>query len=114
MLTVFSNGTDGTIAIAETTVGTPGPGLYAAYNDSNSDGTQVAKAILEHDVTTDLSGREVLEYGVGDQTTPAFVHGYFLCSQLVGLDANAVADLGGLSQGSAFTDVSAVLNVYKM
>jgi hypothetical protein len=109
----FTGGTTPAVAVARTTVGTPGIGMWAAYDDTLSDGTQVARAVLEHNVITDFGGRMLLEYPVdgGPQTFPAYVKGTFLASELTGLDANGAADLGKLVQGAAFNTAGAVIEI---
>lgn len=99
----------GSLAIAHTTVGRTAD-TYAAYLDSNSDGTEVAKCILASDVTTDAAGRVnkgTYSYGLtgADPAVDVWVKGYFRVTDLVGLDAAAVADLGRIVKGSATAGV---------
>jgi len=58
-------------------------GKYAAYDNAASDGTQTAVAILADKVDATSS----------DQLAPAYIHGVFKESALVGLDAAGKADL---------------------
>jgi hypothetical protein len=116
LLTLFANGLTGgsspTVTPARGTSGTPGAGLFAAYNDALSDGVEVARVALEHNVITDFSGRMLQEYGsAGPITFPAYNQGDFLASELPGLDANAVTDLGKLVQGAAFNTPGAVIRI---
>lgn len=116
LLTLFANALTGgsapTVTPARGTSGTPGAGLFAAYDDALSDGTQIARAVLEHDCITDFSGRLITEYGsAGQLTVPAFQKGTFLASELPGLDANGVADLGKLLHGAAFNTTGAVIEI---
>lgn len=106
-------GTSPTATMAETTSGSSGlTGSYAAYNDANADGTQVAKLLLERQTVTDAAGRMVNQFGPTDElTAPALSAGDYYCADLVGLDAAAVADLGKLIQGSAYTVPGAVLRI---
>jgi len=74
---------------------------WYAYNDANSDGTEVARAILQYAVATDSSGNAFYgtaaasELGESVLTVPAFINGNFAVADLTGLDANGLADLGG-------------------
>lgn len=72
------------------------PGTYRAYADANTDGSQTARAILEYAVTADASGNITAlgDRGPTTKTTPAYRGGTFQATDLVGLDAAAVADLG--------------------
>ena len=91
---------------------TASPGVYSAYVSSNTDGTQVAKAICAYDITTDASGNVTLSTtsgqaggpfgaGLAGKTAPVYVSGVFLSSELTGLDATAVTDLcARFEQGS--------------
>jgi hypothetical protein len=71
-------------------------GEYAAYVDTTA--TDPAKAILEYDVTTDGSKNITIsgfgELGVTRKTCPAFVSGFFRTTELTGLDAAALVNLG--------------------
>jgi hypothetical protein len=86
-------------------------GTFAAYTDadSGSEGLGVARAILVHDIVVDengaiaytaTTGRTTGEHGETFKDTPVYIAGCFSCADLVGLDANAVADLGRLVQGT--------------
>lgn len=74
-------------------------------------GVNVAKVILADDVTTDANGNVVIglqaanEFGTTWPTAPVYRKGAFLTTQLVGLDAAAVAELGRLSQGTVANGV---------
>ena len=65
-------------------------GLYSAYSNSNSDGTQTALGILQH--PCDATG--------GNQVAGMYVRGAFLYDQLTGIDAAAVTELGGRVVGN--------------
>ncbi len=71
------------------------PGRFGAYVDANVDGTGVAKVILERAATVDASGNitQQGEFGATRKHAAVYVAGCFRESDLVGLDANAVADL---------------------
>jgi hypothetical protein len=76
-----------------------------AYNNGNADGTEVAKGILIYDVTTDGSGNVTLGGGgllaPTFKTAPYWYTGTFKTSEMTGLDAAGVADLGRLISGTA-------------
>jgi hypothetical protein len=89
---------DGTYA-AGTVLGkvTATPGQLKAYADANSDGSGVAAGILR-DACVVASGVITVrdEHGGGVvQSVPVYYGGVFKTSELTGLDAAAVADLGG-------------------
>lgn len=89
------------------------PGQYAPYNDGASDGTQVAKLILQFACKTDSAGNVWLgdtvslsESGLPfGKYAPAWRCGIFQCADLAGLDAAAVADLGRLLSGDVSTGI---------
>lgn len=77
-------------------------GLWDLYDDGNADGTEVARGIAAYDFTTDASGNHIIgggEQNEKQQVAPVFISGYFRTSELTGLDAAAVADLGRLVTG---------------
>jgi hypothetical protein len=71
-------------------------GKYQAYVDAAVDGSGVAQVIAQYDMTTDASGNVTI---LGDpnlataKVAPVWWKGTFKISELVGLDAAAVADL---------------------
>jgi hypothetical protein len=88
---------------------TASPGVYKAYNDANNDGSQTAKAIAQYDMQIDANGLITLssvgstaggESGEKLRAAPAYVSGTFKTTDLTGLDAAAVTDLGRLIQGT--------------
>jgi hypothetical protein len=80
---------------------------YAAYNNANSNGTEVARMILMYAVTTDASGNVVDEQGNTSPTAVAYISGVFNLDDITGLDAAGVADLcarfinGGIGTASS-------------
>lgn len=104
----FTAGTTPAATYATTTAGTTGVGQFAAYNDALSDGSQVAKVILETAFVTNPAGYVVAENGsTGDVQGPsAWSAGYFRVGDLVGLDAAGLVDLGKLVEGTALTGES--------
>lgn len=63
-------------------------GLYAAYNDSNSDGTQTAQCVLFEDVLAED------QTATGNPMARGIFAGYVFQDKLTGLDAAAKVDLG--------------------
>lgn len=89
------------------------PGVYAAYDKDNSDGTEVLKAILEHAVTTDadaLITNWIGPFGVGvpaPLAVPAWISGIFKTTELTGdsIAAAVTAKRLVILQGDATTGV---------
>jgi hypothetical protein len=106
----------GSYAVATASAGAAGSnGTYKAYLSSSTDGSQVAKAILEFDAATDSSSNITLggASGGGDKqqlaignSVSAFISGTFQTADLnqtagAGqLTESAVTDMGRLIQGS--------------
>lgn len=121
LLTIAQNNLTGTtpsFTITRSQVGKPAGGYFANYNDAASDGTQTARCILQYDVTVNPFGQVTYGQGISPDIggvrgkgIPAFFNGIFRCSDLIGLDANGVADLGRLIVGTAYTDAFAQLAV---
>ena len=66
-------------------------GKFKPYNDSNSDGSEVAVGVLSEDVLTD-------EFGNGSEAVIIRGKGITLFKdKLIGLDAAAIVDLGAIS-----------------
>lgn len=64
-------------------------GRYAPYNDGNSDGTEVARAVLEADTMVTASD--------SSSAISMIVGGDLLKDLLIGLDAAGIVDLGGVT-----------------
>lgn len=103
-ITLYANsltgGSSPTSTIAQTTPGRYDGRTYAAYNDANSDGSDVAKAILKYATVVDNYGKHTVgggEWGTNTLSAPAYFAGFFRTVDIVGIDANGVADLGGPS-----------------
>lgn len=105
----LTGGTTPAVSVSQQTAGSSGtPGTYAAYNAGNTNGSQTAKLILAYDAATDASGNITLggqatggEWGQTEPSVPAYMGGDFYTSDLVGLDAKAVSDLGAhFAQGT--------------
>jgi hypothetical protein len=103
----------GSIAISRTTAGKPAGGYWDAYSDAASGsfaGLATARRILQYNCRTDSQGRIYFgtEKGAGDngsfgRSAPAYHAGTFRGSELTGLDAAGVTDLGRLISGSTST-----------
>lgn len=83
---------------------------FAPYNDGANDGREVARAVLAYACTVDSNNKVTIgdgtagdEQGATQTTCPAYLGGYFRCEDLVGLDANAITDLGRLIKGTSTT-----------
>ncbi len=106
----------GTLAVARTTPGRAAGGMFKAYSAANADGTQLAKGLLAYDTVVDALGRHQWysdRPASGVQGCPMFFEGQFLTSELVGLDAAAVGQLGRMVKGStaALTAPGALLRM---
>lgn len=98
----------GGVTVTVTTPGKSAAGYWGGYNDAASGasaGLATAKRILQYATRVDGQGKH---YGGSDlgadhnaflRAVPAYIAGTFLTSQLVGLDANAVTDLGRIIAG---------------
>lgn len=76
-------------------------GVFTAYLDTAVDGSQTAKKILQYDATTDATGYVTIgDQGEKQPTAPAWFCGTFRTSELTGLDAAGITDLGRLISGS--------------
>lgn len=109
----FTGGTTPASAVTTTTGGSSGtPGVYAAYDRDNTDGTERPTHILQYAVVTDASGNVYLGDTVGGEFSSTFSKvasayrcGVFACADLRGLDENALAAMrarivrGTLSNG---------------
>jgi hypothetical protein len=119
LMTVATNaltgGTTPAASFARTTTGRT-KNTYANYVGGNSDGTEVARCILDRDCATDAGGN--ITWGpsavggyAGDtyKSTPAWFRGFFDTKEILGLDAAAVVELGRLWSG---TVADGVLSMY--
>jgi hypothetical protein len=96
--------------VAGTVIGevTATPGTYKAYASGSSDGSQIPKMLLEYGCTVDGSGNITMpgDIPVTRKDVPAYFAGTFRCSDLTGLDANAVTAGGWrLVSGSVSTGI---------
>lgn len=80
-------------------------GYYAAYNDSNSDGTQTAVGVLNEDVSIDdISTSSPSGAASGTSLARMIVGGEVFQAKLTGLDNAAIVDL----KARSITDASGV------
>jgi len=95
--TTFARGT----TIGRISAAGPTQGLCKAYADGNTDGSETAIGLLMHDCITDADGQIYLAGVAGGPMNPPYDEveyyyaGEFLAADLVGWDADALADLGG-------------------
>jgi len=104
-----------TLTVVETTPGNR-IGLWGPYSDVAADGRDVARAIAAYSFRTDNVGRVVFagagespEYGTYHLTAPAWFKGRFRTTDLTGLDANGIADLGRLESGTLADGILALI-----
>lgn len=85
-------------------------GKFGDYDNGNSDGTEVAKVIMQYSCTADSSGNIAIanEASATRKTAPVYIRGYFYCEELTGLDTAAVADLGRLVRGVVATGILSI------
>jgi hypothetical protein len=82
-----------------------GYGIFTPYLPG-----MVASCILQYDCKTDQSGRVWYYLAFGTDERPiekaqAFFRGFFFCETLVGLDENAIANLGRLIEGNVSSGI---------
>ncbi len=107
-------GTNPTLTPTRTTTGNPGYRYFAAYDDSKSDGTQVAKGLLQYAVSVAPNGMMTVgggEFGEAALSAPAYFAGTFKTADLTGIDANGVADLGKQISGNTLTESDSVIRI---
>jgi hypothetical protein len=77
-------------------------GKWAAYDNGAATGLEVARGIAMYNFTTDGSGNVTIanDTGVTYHTAPIYLAGTFRTTELTGLDAAAVTDLGRLVAGA--------------
>jgi hypothetical protein len=98
---LLTGGANPTVTFVKTTHGRS-RGTFAPYTPGAADGSEVARGILQYEAATDSAGNitfgpVALEGYAGEVSpdAPMFVEGTFDTKELVGLDAAAVAALGG-------------------
>lgn len=87
-------------------------GLLIAYNDSLTNGGEVAKGILMYTIKTNSSGQvffsdstDASELNPPHQTAPYWQSGIFDTGDLTGYDAAALVDLNGTVRANGFIDL---------
>jgi hypothetical protein len=108
----LTGGTPSAPTIVDTTRGVTA-NTYDTYADAGSGGLDTARCILAYDCVTDSGGFITLgtvaagagERGYVTRDVPAYFVGIFLATDLTGLTAAAVADLGRLFNGTYATGV---------
>lgn len=112
----MTSGTTATLTIAHTTPGRMAGGSYRAYDDTQTDGTNIARGILCYPVVVTPDGKHY--QGLDALDLPSwnasmFIAGYFRTADLVGIDAAAVTDLGRITHGAvgSLSNVGTVLKV---
>lgn len=79
---------------------TAGSHLTKPYANANNDGSETATVIAQYSFATDGQGKVLFS---GERfkrdTAPCYTRGDFLVSELVGLDAAAITDLGRVENG---------------
>jgi hypothetical protein len=96
----LAGGTSPDASIAQTTTGVLNVGTFGAYAHGNSDGTQVAKMILQYGCTVDATGAVTISAeipGLTQPHAPAYYRGTFRTDDLVGLPSsgNMAVDFPG-------------------
>ncbi len=81
------------------------PGTFGPYASGNSDGTQLARAIVPYTYATDASGNITVGQtadpaGVTKKAVPAIFYGFVRTQDIVGLDADLTTQLGKRVKGT--------------
>jgi hypothetical protein len=111
----LTGGASPAVAVTRTTTGKSAGGTWDAYVDANADGTQVMRRILRYPAFANHLGMTTygdtpdIDRALTNRGVPAYFQGHFRCTDVIGLDANGVADVGRLIQGTAITDANAIL-----
>lgn len=120
-ITLYSNsltgGSSPSVTITNTTPGRTKGGAWSAYASGASDGTDIARAVLQYDTVVDTFGKHTVaggEWGESTSNAPVWTCGYFATADLGGLDSDAVNDLGRIVQGAvgSLSDAATVLSIH--
>lgn len=120
LMTLYSNSLTGgaapTAAVAHTTPGRTAGGHWKAYNNSGTDGEEIARGVLQYKTVVDTFGRHSVgggEFGEFTLSAPIYIAGYFRTADLTGIDANAVTDLGRITHGdpAALSNTGTILRI---
>lgn len=104
-------GTSPTLAASLQTAGHPGGGLAGVYDDALSTGVEVARCVLKQATQTNLRGEVIADRPGSTLTAVVYVAGPFFTADLVGLDANGVADLGRLINAPTIATAGAIIHI---
>lgn len=88
----LTGGSSPVLAVTTSTTGVVNVGTFAPYVHGNSDGTQVAKGILQYGCTVDASGNVTISNewtGFTEKAVPMYYKGTFRTEELVGLPTAA-------------------------
>lgn len=99
----LTGGTNPTVTIAHTTPGRATGGMFGPYDDTQSNGLEVARALLSKKTSVNTFGEIIVgggRWGEKSFSADAYFGGFFRTADLTGLDANGVADLGRLITGT--------------
>jgi hypothetical protein len=110
----FTGGTSPAVASVDTTPGTAGTGQADAYSDGAADGTQTARAVLQHRVVANPTGGQdrVFPGSASPQSFPAYFAGIFYLADLVGLDAAGATDFGNrFINATAFNSAGGMIQI---
>lgn len=116
----LTGGTPGTVAIAHTTEGRTAGGAWGPYDDTLSNGLNIAKAINMKACVVNTYGEIFggssvnLDIGPRSFTADVYIAGYFRTADMTGIDAAAVADLGKLTTGttSLLSNTGTIIHIY--
>jgi hypothetical protein len=112
----MTSGTTATLSIAHTTPGRQVGGSFREYDDAQTDGTNIARGVLEYSTVVTPDGRHyhgTLAGGLWTLSAPIYIAGYFRTADLIGIDAAAVTDLGRIVEGAvgSLSNVGTVLKI---
>lgn len=112
----MTSATTATLSIAHTTGGRAANGLYRAYDDAQTDGTNIARCALRDATVVTPDGRHytgTTAVGGADWSCVAWFKGYFRTADLTGIDAAAVTDLGKIFQGAvgSLSNTSTIIQI---
>lgn len=90
----FTGGSSPNTTVTETTAGVVPAGTFGPYATAAADGTGTARAVLKYPCRVVNGAIFVGNHGEARPDAPAFFSGTFRTEDLVGLDNDALADLG--------------------
>ncbi len=110
----LTGGTSPNFSVARTQIGNAAGGYAKAYAAGNSDGTQNPRYVLQYPVTVNAFGGHAVAGSAAlalQTNAPAYYSGHFYCSELAGLDQNALDKLGRLVQGATLSSAGSILRI---